>query len=131
MITAELLTVFLKKMNNSNDKVKQLHHWLGDFELKNTDEVREILEHFVSDGYVIKHQDNTNYQISVSGRLFCEYGGYIQKKIDDELKMEAIKSDLITRKRNDRLLVIAGFLAGLGAVSLVLWEMYKTFCLKK
>ena len=52
-------------------------------------------------------------------------------KIDDELKMEAIKSDLITRKRNDRLLVIAGFLAGLGAVSLVLWEMYKTFCLKK
>ncbi|MDE3144515.1 MAG: hypothetical protein KGL19_10200 [Bacteroidota bacterium] len=117
-------------MNNSSDKVKQLTGWKADFNLKTTDDVREILEHFISDGYAIKHQDNINYQISVSGRLFCEYGGYVQKDIDDKLKLKEIKIDLETRMRNERLLVSAGFLAGFGAVSLVLWEMYKTFCLK-
>jgi hypothetical protein len=93
-----------------------------------------ILDHLEKDGYlkIVSDQTTTNkaYSITFSGKLFSQAGGYAAKIAFDQIKEESIKADLALRKRNDRRLVIGTFLVAFGAIALVLWEMYKTFCLE-
>jgi hypothetical protein len=75
--------------------------------------------------------DQTTYKLSFEGRFFYEAGGYKTKRQNDSLQIEAIKSDLKARNRNEHRLVNGTWFVGFGAVLLVLWEVVKYFCLER
>lgn len=79
----KLLTDCLTEMYNSQDRYKPIEYWKPMFKVTDTNDVEAILEKFVADRYAIKN--GREYQISVDGRLFVEYGGYLQRKVDQDL----------------------------------------------
>jgi hypothetical protein len=66
----------------------------------------------------------TYCSITFDGRLFYESGGYTQEEIN-VVKIENRKD------RRENLLVWGTWAVAVGAIALVVWEMYKTFCLDK
>jgi hypothetical protein len=45
-----------------------------------------------------------------------------------QLNAKNLEIDVRTRKRNEILIVLGTWAAGLGAILLIAWDMYKTFC---
>lgn len=96
----ELLTHYLTLMANNDDKNLRTEHWKPIFKMNNTNDVTEVLEKFLKDGYVINKESNW-YQISVDGRLFVEYGAYRQRKVDDDLDRQKKIQDIQYKKTVD------------------------------
>ncbi len=65
--------------------------------------------------------------ISLDGRILKEAGGYLKKQELEDLAADAIKTDLILRKKNDRRLVCGTYLVAVGAIGLVIWEMVHAY----
>jgi len=83
-----------------------------------------IIEHFFNDGLLIDRGNNrAKFSINYKGMMFKEAGGYAQKKIIDA-RIET------KTNRNECLLIVGTWLAGIGALSLTAWEIYKTFVLR-
>ena len=132
MTQIDILTNALTKMYESSDKVKRIEYWKSDFGITDSNEVRAVLEKLKSDGFALDTDgDRISYQISIDGRLFKEYGGYRQRKEDDDLKREEIRLKNRQDRLNQKLLVIGAFGAAIGALGLVIWEIWKYFHLKE
>ena len=84
-----------------------------------------LLEKLVKDGNLAMLNNNAAiYTLTYKGAFF---EGYIKENEIDDLKIQAIKDGKASTALHDRFLIFAGFLAGLGAIALALWEMIKYF----
>jgi hypothetical protein len=68
-------------------------------------------------------------QINLDGILFKESGGYIEKERINLINNQYRETLENIRRRNERLIVRGTWGIASGAIALVVWEMYKTFCL--
>jgi len=67
--------------------------------------------------------DTEYFMITIEGIIFLEHKGYVKlfEKEKHQKKIQNLK---------DWLLIFGATLAGIGAVALVIWEIYKKYCLK-
>jgi len=106
---------------------------LGIHEVKNMYELRQILDKLVKEGYVKTKAFVPNtafdeivvtaYSITFDGEFFINNGGY-------EMQSKILAKQNSQTKRNELLVILGTWLAGIGALSLTLWEIYKTFYIK-
>jgi hypothetical protein len=104
------------------------------------DKMLQIIRKLVRDGYVDFEKvsivppffSEQRYAISFDGEFFIlEEGGYRQQQkneIEDRRKIELENSK---NQLNQTLLVIGAIGAAVGTVALVIWEIYKYFCLER
>lgn len=82
-------------------------------------ELLRILEKLISDGY-LSRDDSANYRVTFNGE-FCYYKGGYEKSIKNETTKKIIQ-DI-----KDILLIVGSFTAGIGALLLFFWEIYKHY----
>jgi hypothetical protein len=87
-----------------------------------------IFDKLVRDTY-LKEIGDRHYSITFEGKLFNEQGGYGQRIKTDTLNAKNLEIDVATRKRNEKLIVVGTWAVAFGAVALVIWEIYKHYCL--
>jgi|GEM_PF-5690537 len=72
----------------------------------------------------------SKFCLSEDSIFFIEEGGYAEKYKRDLLISDILRNEKETMKKNERRLILWTAAVAVGAIGLVLWEMYKTFCLK-
>ncbi len=77
----------------------------------------EVFKKLAKDGYLDIRSEG-HYTTNIEGRYFIVSGGYVQKTIDDNVGRR-------NQIRNNNLLIIGSWMAGLGALALVLIEIVK------
>jgi DNA-binding Lrp family transcriptional regulator len=70
------------------------------------------------------------YGITFDGKLFIEQGGYHQQELDRKANALGLELENSQNQLNQILLVIGAMGAALGAIALVIWEIYKYFHLE-
>ena len=107
------------------------------------DDTIRILDKLYKDGYVDREDIPTGrndirthqpelirrYWISFEGKVFVETGGYEQKIKRDAIMIDSAEKFAKASRKNEHRLVIGTWAVAIGAIALVLWEMYKTFYL--
>ena len=93
----------------------------------NENEALMILDKLIKDGYVKKHTYNENsfderisngYSLTYEGLVFIKYqNGYLGR-------FENAQIENRIKKRNEILLILGTWLAGIGATALVIWEIF-------
>lgn len=75
---------------------------------------------------------NTNsaehYTISLDGEVILQDGGYTQKLIDERTEKEKVKQDLKISQRNECFVKWTSLVAALGALGILIFEIYKHLC---
>ncbi len=82
-----------------------------------------IYRKLAKDGY-LEVENKVIYSITFEGKMFSKNGGYIKQH---ELN-EASES---RKDFREKMLLWGTWAVAFGAIALVIWEMYKTFCLEK
>jgi len=77
----------------------------------------EVIKKLAKDGY-LDNRGGNHYSTNIEGRYFISNGGYVQKTIDDNVERR-------NQIRNNNLLIIGSWMAGIGALALVLIEIVK------
>lgn len=132
----EILDTFLLKfLNLKKNNYKASIAVFTDWNLKNISiaEIYMVLAKLIKDGYV-RHNEkvipesnillSADYILTFEGKLFIESGGYVKEQ-ETNAKNESRKDF------RERQLLYGTWAVAFGAISLVLWEMYKTFYLEK
>ncbi|HMH23098.1 MAG TPA: hypothetical protein VK563_15040 [Puia sp.] len=74
----------------------------------------------------IRKKPTPIYKISFEGKYFIiEKGGYLKRHQDQNLRRRKIEIENSQNQLNQILLVIGAFGAAVGAIGLVVWEVYK------
>lgn len=136
----EALKLFAPQHNGVvlSKSYKDIQHLIQAGESKlNPNEVGRILDKLISDGHITldkvrMYQERVPnapneimfqyYFLTFNGEYFIINGGY-KKSYERDLHEKRIKN------RNDVLLTIGTWLAGVGSTLLVLWEIYKHYFL--
>jgi len=94
--------------------------------LKDTFEIVRKLEKdgFAIRDYITDPVDASPYWSTFDGRIFIENGGYIRRKQVDDEKTEIIVRNESQRLRNDHLLIVGTWFAGIAALLLLLWQVF-------
>jgi len=92
-------------------------------------EISEVLLKLYKDGYV--HTQNemglSSYVSNFDGRIFIQNGGYVRKKETDDETANIIVRNENRRLRNDHLLIVGTWFAGIAALLLFLWQFFLYF----
>lgn len=101
-------------------------------------EVTNILNKLYADGYlnlkmqgtesIAQNVDVAHYSINFNGEVLLQQGGYTQAFLDKELEIEKKKQDLRISQRNERTVKYASVSAAVGAVGILIFEIYRFFC---